>query len=589
MSKTPSLRSSFGLSDTPLDSTHQRIRHYSQSIDHPSNAMARSSEDSTSSSEDSSIHFLPVVTIRSNSRRDVELSRSSARSHLARTMHRQNKFKAGKARAKAAEDPDMALDRPTLKEGEDIVNQRKLVRYYQVPDKMVDDHTKMLLHYCRTCFWPGFGMGTATFHIPPFAFSYSSLVAQGPSLYHAVLWQAAVNLNFNRCSRVTDIGSIKHYQKALGHVSREVLKPISEIGETTLYAILSLVGPEFGINQQNRGASMAFDPPLSKLAWIHAFSRHPLTEMHADALYQLVDMKGGIDKLPTPGFRADLNTMDLIRSSQKLKRPHFPVSDVFDSIKGEHSRELFFGHSCDFQAAASDEHSLAEIDHLSQLGLPQEMLDVMIDMRVWAGILEKYQSRQLSNPDLSLIGSHRDLIQHRLLSTLPEYDKFGSETAIEWIEDVVAGSQINLGDIVQTGLLIFSIGVTFPITFNHAFQVTGQRLKHQLQREAHLLVGLGLHDLVLWLGMLVAMCAEQVGDNDLGTWCTGFLCHVERVRCRGPLVGGFNAPRSWHEVRDHSLAPFLWSSVACDVAGESIWGQVQGLLSRPGRRNIALM
>ncbi|RMJ15038.1 hypothetical protein CDV36_005286 [Fusarium kuroshium] len=475
--------------------------------------MGTSSEDSTaSSSEDSIIHFLPVVTIRSNnSRRDVELLRSSARSHLARTMHRQNKFKTGKGKAK--EDPDKKLDRPTLKEGEDIVNQRKLVRYYQVPDKMVDDHTKMLLHYCRTCFWPGFGMGAATFHIPPFAFSYSNLVAQGPTLYHALLWQAAVNLNFNRCSRVTDIGSIKHYQKALGHISREVEKPIAEIGETTLYAILSLVGPEFGITQQNRKASMAFDPPLSKLAWIHAFSRHPLTEMHADALYQLVDLKGGLDKLPTPGFRADLNTMDLIRSSQKLKRPHFPVSNTFDSIMGEHSRELYFGHSCDFEADASNEGSQAEIDRLTRFGLPEEMREVMLDMRVWASILEKYQRQQLSNPDLSLIGSHRDLIQHRLLSTLPEHEKFGSTMAIEWIEDAEASSQINLGELVQTGLLIFSIGVTFPITYDHAFQVTGQHLKHQLQREAHLLMGLGLHDLVLWLGMLVAMCAEQVGDG----------------------------------------------------------------------------
>ncbi|RSL49946.1 hypothetical protein CEP54_012184 [Fusarium duplospermum] len=482
-------------------------------------AMGTSSEDSTtSSSEDSSssIHFLPVVTIRSNnSRRDVELLRSSARSHLARTMHRQNKFKTGKA--KAADDPNKRLDRPILKEPEDIVNQRKLVRYYQVPDKMVDDHTKMLLHYCRTCFWPGFGMGAATFHIPPFAFSYSNLVAQGPTLYHALLWQAAVNLNFNRCSRVTDIGSIKHYQQALGHISREVEKPIAEIGETTLYAILSLVGPEFGITQQNRKASMAFDPPLSKLAWIHAFSRHPLTEMHADALYQLVDMKGGIDKLPTPGFRADLNTMDLIRSSQKLKRPHFPVSNTFDSIMGEHSRELYFGHSCDFEGVASDERSLAEINRLTQLGLPQEMRDVMLDMRVWASILEKYQRRQLSNPDLSLIGSHRDLIQHRLLSTLPDYEKFGSTMAIEWIEDAGTDSQLNLGELVQTGLLIFAIGVTFPITYDHAFQVTGQHLKHQLQREAHHLMGLGLHDLVLWLGMLVAMCAEQVGDDELDT------------------------------------------------------------------------
>ncbi|KAM0418962.1 hypothetical protein ACHAPT_012120 [Fusarium lateritium] len=551
--------------------------------------MGTSGDDSSSSSEESSsvqeptIHFLPTLTNRSNTRRDVELLRSSARSHLAKAMHRQNKFKTGKGKGKGKGGANKTRDQGNSGEGI-AVDPLELVRYQQVSDKLVDDHTQMLLHYSRNCFWPGFGMGAATFHVPPFALNYSNLVEQGPALYHAILWSSAVSLNFNRSSKVTDVGSIKHYQEALGHVSRDIKKPVSEIGEKTMYAIMSLVGPEFTVKKKKKKTPTAFDPPLSTLAWLNAFGRQPLTELHVAALFRLVDLKGGLDSISASGFRADLNCMDLIRSTQKLRRPHFPVSDVYQEVYPSHSRKLFFGHSADFQAVTSDD---SLIDSLTQLGLPDEILEVMLDMRVWVYVLEGYHNRVLSNPDLSLIGSHRDLIQHRLLSTLPEHEKFGSGEAIE---NYGADSQINIGDLVQAGLLIFSLGVTFPITYERPFELASQRLRYHLQREAHLLMRLGMYDVLLWLGMLVALCAEQVGDDDLGAWCSAFLYHVESVRRKGSLSEDDNpAPRTWQEVRDDSLVPFLWSSVACDRVGESIWEQVQELLRTPVERNTTFM
>ncbi|KAF4990772.1 hypothetical protein FDECE_14247 [Fusarium decemcellulare] len=468
--------------------------------------MIVSSNDSADSSDEHVVHFLPVVTTGSTSRREVELLRSSARSHLAKAMHRRKK---GKKKADKQQSPQMddtmaaVIDTPDT-----LLTRHKPVLRTGMADKVVDQHTRMLLHYCTTSFWPGFGLGSATFHIPPFALSFNSLVAQGPALYHALLWQAAVNLNFNKRSKVTDVGSIRHYHQAVNHISQDISRPVSAIGEQTMYAILSLIGPEMSGPDEDNAKTRVFQPPLADLAWIHVFGRRPLTESHADALCRIIDLKGGINTLMFPGFRADINLMDLIRSTQKLKRPHFPLSSVYLIIKTEHTRAGYFGHGSDFRNDPWDEGSLVQINALSSLGLPREIKEVMLDMRAWVKILEAYHYRTLTNPDLSLISCHRDLIQHRLLSALPDSNFFDPDKAIGWIEDLGSDSWPCIGDIVQTALLIFSLGVTFPVTYEYPHQLAVTRLRSQLEHGAHHLTTLGLHHLLVWLGMLGALAAS---------------------------------------------------------------------------------
>ncbi|KAF4499608.1 3-oxoacyl-(acyl-carrier) reductase [Fusarium agapanthi] len=293
-----------------------------------------------------------------------------------------------------------------------------------IPDRILDLHTKMLLHYCTQSFWSCFEIGSAAFHIPPFALDYNILVAQGPALVHACLWQAAVNLAFKRNSRVTDKQSLLHYNQAIAHISKDMAKPVAEIPEQTLYAIISLCGPEMSPDDGNGITKKAFDPP--------------------------------------------------------------------------------------------------------------------------------------------------DLIQQRLLATLPDgYDgKKPVQRDASGSPETTADHWTN--EIVQTALLVFSLGVACPISYAPPYHHAAQRLQAQLILYKEQAVYLGLSDLLIWLGMLGILCTEQVGSG-LREWFVGFLGRVEQKRRVAEDA------REWDEVSKESLEPVLWTSVACYTAAERAWHDVQGV------------
>jgi hypothetical protein len=528
----------------------------------------------SSSRKKISFHFLPAITTEPNSRREVELRQSSARSHLAKSMHRRKRASEKLSSEQEETDSNMTgqgiviVERSTKRNARPLLLTSGQLSMCVIPDKIVDPHTKMLLHYCTQSFWPGFEIGSAAFHIPPFALDYNTLVAQGPALVHACLWQAAVNLAFKRESRVIDRKSLMHYNQAIAHISKDLSKPISEIPEQTLYAILSLCDPEMSPDDGNGITKRAFDPPLAELSWIHVFGSRLLIDSHAKALMDLVDLKGGIHNVKYAGFQASFNYMDLVRATQKLAKPHLPVSQLYGRVKETHDRAKFFGYASDFVGHSPFEGSSGTIDRLSELGLAEDIREVICDMRVWVKVIEAHQQNALRNPDLSLLAAHRDLIQQRLLATLPngydgkkpvQMEAFGSAepTVDHWINEVV-----------QTALLIFSLGVTCPIAYAPPYHHAAQRLQAQLILYKERAIHLGLSDLLIWLGMLGLLCTEQVGSR-LREWFVEFLGTVERKhRIRDDL-------RDWGRVKKESLEPILWSSVACDTAAKLAWHDIQ--------------
>ncbi|KAF4945634.1 hypothetical protein FGADI_11756 [Fusarium gaditjirri] len=524
--------------------------------------------------KEDSFYFLPAITAEPNSRREVELRQSSARSHLAKSMHRRKRI--GKKLPPGPEDVEVhttdegmkAVERTTKRNDRQLLLPSGQLGMCVIPDRIVDPHTKMLLHYCTQSFWPGFEIGSAAFHIPPFALDYNTLVAQGPALVHACLWQAAVNLAFKRNSRVTDKESLLHYNQAIAHISKDITKPVSEITEQTLYAILSLCGPEMSPDDGNGITKKAFDPPLAELSWIHVFGSRLLIDSHAKALMKLVDLKGGIHNVKYAGFQASFNYMDLVRATQKLVKPHLPVSQLYGRVKETHDRNKFFGYASDFTEHSPSGESSAILDRLSVLGLAKDVREVIFDMRIWTKVIEAYHNSTLKNPDLSLLAAHRDLIQQRLLATLPEGYDVQKPVQIDASGSSETTPDHWINEIIQTALLIFSLGVTYPISYAPPYHHAAQRLQAQLILCEEPATSLGLSDLLIWLGMLGLLCGEQVGSG-LREWFVEFLSTLERKR---KITG---ETRHWELVKKESLEPMLWSFVACDTAAEMAWHDVQ--------------
>ncbi|KAM0354972.1 hypothetical protein ACHAPU_000816 [Fusarium lateritium] len=515
-------------------------------------------------------HFLPAVTATPPSRREIELRQSSARSHLAKSLHRRKRVNSNSIPHN--DDGDISSKNQLLTKssgngnaGSYLVPARLNIR--AMPDVIVDSHTKMLLLYCTQFFWPGFELGSAAFHFPSFAVDYNALLSQGPALVHAVLWQAAVSQATRRKSRVTDKTSLWHYNQAINYISKEISKPIDEIPEQTMYAILSLTGSEISTNEDII-TKRAFDPPLAELSWIHVFGSRLHIDTHAKALMKLVDLKGGIHSLKVAGFQASYNYMDLTRAAQQLIKPHLPISHIYDRVKETHDRAILFGYSAYFVHRPNPGDFSGHIERLRGLGISEEVKETMSDLRIWVKIIEAYHCGYLFAADHSLLASHRDLIQQRLLATLP--DDFVSETIFmtEEIRNIQAKPSPWINELVQTALLVFSLGVTFPITYAPPYHRLALRLQEQIDLCRESALDLKLYDFLIWVGLLGVLCAEQVSD-DRREWFIQHLIIVEQKRA--DTLG----LRGWEAVKRESLETFLWSPISCDCAAKVAWMEVQ--------------
>ncbi|KAF4998707.1 hypothetical protein FGRMN_3033 [Fusarium graminum] len=521
------------------------------------------------------LHFLPVTTITLSSRREIELRQSSARSHLARSWHKRKR--ASSNSVPDNKDGDLIEDMSSRNQwitkssdkesaGNYLIAGRLNIR--AMPDIIVDSHTKMLLLYCTQFFWPGFELGSAAFHFPSFAVDYNALISQGPALVHAVLWQAAVSQAIRRKSRVTDKASLWHYSQAINCISKEILRPIDKIPEQTMYAILSLTGSELSPDEEDIISKRAFDPPLAELSWIHVFGSRLHIDAHAKALMKLVDLKGGIHSLKVAGFQASYNYMDLTRATQKLIKPYLPVSHIYDRVKETHHRGSYFGYSAYFPLMRSSGNLAENIESLSGHGLSKDTMEITCDLRVWVKIIEAYHRGDLSTVDHSLLAGHRDLIQQRLLRTLPNELPIETVLMTEEMEGVRVKSSTWINDLVQTALLIFSLGVTFPITYAPPYHRLALRLQEQIEQYNKSALELKLHDLLIWVGLLGVLCAEQV-NNNRREW---FIQHLIMIEQRHPAALG---AREWGAIKQESLESFLWSPISCDGAAKTAWVEVR--------------
>ncbi|KAJ9603803.1 hypothetical protein H2200_011989 [Cladophialophora chaetospira] len=437
-----------------------------------------------------------------------------------------------------------------------------------------------LFHHAVTIIWPGFHPGTSRLHAPDFTSSWESLWARGPALFHATIWHAAVNLSIRRRSPITEHASLMHYHRALRYLSEAVHASVDDVGESIMFAILALATAEEGPYQESQHAITGFVPPFPELQWLNILSRRPMVAVHREAMFRLVDLRGGLDALTMQGLAGAIFFLDVISATSNLSPPHFSIPTAFR-----------FGDGFEYQRSPieSSEETSSAIHQLRSLGLVKEVHEVMLEMRSWTNYLEMCSDGSVPSPDLALISAQRSILQHRLLCTLSPskgHEAVSSDSR-EASED---GDTPEVTDLVQSGTLIFSTGVVFPIADTQVHHRLAKRLKRQLLRFQDGMLKPDLHDLSIWLCMLGCLAAIQASDQTLRDWFLEAVLQVEKRRAtrrreayRTGMVADnkrFAAKvpfmvRSWSVTRDSCLRNFLWHSHACDLVAEVVWKEVQ--------------
>jgi hypothetical protein len=148
---------------------------------------------------------------------------------------------------------------------------------------------------------------------------------------------------------------------------------------------------------------------------------------------------------------------------------------------------------------------------LVALGLEDPLLDVILDMRIFTVLIDAYCEKKVESPNLSRLALHRNLIHRRLLSTLPSESE----------SDESLGSNLNITALTRTVVMVFALGVTFPIAYKKPLETLVDMLQQLITLHYSELLNLGLSDFLTWaliVGALPLPNAPLLLRCRGGTW-----------------------------------------------------------------------
>jgi hypothetical protein len=227
-----------------------------------------------------------------------------------------------------------------------------------------------------------------------------------------------------------------------------------------------------------------------------------------------------------------------LAASQILSCPQFP----FIPLEGDKNPTL------------QDQLSLGQTDlkHrfmlLCKIRFTTELAEVFQATKAYTSIVEKYDDRSTTEPNLRKISNQRNFVQHRLLSLLP---------AGKLDQDFRKSHPVY--EICRLAVLIFGVGVIFPLPAQTAPLPTLVKLLQAELQESSLESDWWFPDAVevlIWVLTLGGIAATGLPNR---TW---FVTALGRVTAYSGLS-------RWRDLKP-VLDRILWLDSACDFGGQQL-------------------
>ena len=452
-------------------------------------------------------------------------------------------------------------------------------------DLLSDSHSTKLLHHCITVLWPGYEPPGSKLLSVPFANSWACMLQDGDVLFHASLWKAAQHLGGG--TKIMSSRSIRHQFLAVQGIRKSLSRTLQTITEDLIYSILILSLPlEFGPAAQETRSKMGFNPPFQTLQWLNTIGKQTAGNDHQVALYHLLGLRGGIDTLTSPWLAGAIMYQDIARSTQLLCMPHFPLYHLQLNLVERVTRHSYFGLASEADIEQDQDFICSQLCTEDRFGfhcLRPDLLDAVEDVRVWVRVLRAYANNTVENPDLGFLAVRRNCLQHKVLSTLGT-----SESIHEDImpEKALEDTAFLMNTLLQNGLLLFSIGVTFPIECPNLYKILANRLQAQVGYGFIMFQERELQAFGIWLCTLGGLASGHISAWTQRSWFVDAACRITTVGHRkSVLEEGIEFPEeslnfswircSWYVIKETALRPLLWYDAACDSGAEDFWWQVQ--------------
>lgn len=190
---------------------------------------------------------------------------------------------------------------------------------------------------------------------------------------------------------------------------------------------------------------------------------------------------------------------------------------------------------------------------LEQLGLASQIVEAMTAASVYVDIMKTCME---GSHDVSLLSDQRNLTQFTILSVPPAAD----------IQNVFAQPIDEAAyEACRLGMLIFSVGVVFPIPANNTpLPGLAQKLQAVLRRPeaSPLYTDMKYRVLLIWVMTLGGIAAfDSPAERAFFASALGNLSRRT----------GLN---SWSDVK-RGMELMLWYDIACDEAGETFFTEAQ--------------
>jgi hypothetical protein len=329
-------------------------------------------------------------------------------------------------------------------------------------------------------------------------------------------------------------------------VSREMSNPSRAVCDAMIWSVVCMAHNK-AEDDVNGLPDIPFTAPMQRLQWLDVYGCLRPNLIHIGGLIQMVDLRGGIEKIELPGLASVISFSDIVTSSTFLLHPVFPWIPLEMSRKNKTMQELL-----GYRDADIDRYY---VQH-QHLGLPRSITEILCAMNTYTNLVDQAQRGRY---DLSLLADQRSIVHYTLLC-LPSAAPNQSDSNPNNSQAPPLQPQDIIYEVLRLACLIYSVGIVLPIPPQSSpIMKLAELLRDTLSNPNYpsLWTTPQAQVALLWILTIGGIAATHTPHR---SWYIDRLCRVVE-----------HHKIASYEHLSRYLAMLAWYPVACDTPGMDLW------------------
>ncbi|KAL5334867.1 hypothetical protein BJX70DRAFT_344427 [Aspergillus crustosus] len=407
--------------------------------------------------------------------------------------------------------------------------------------------------YCLSCLWPGLTPGPSGTNMQ----SWFPMSLSDPTLFTAFLYGSLSHMRVQALNGWIPRHMFRARQQRLLEtvemetikmVSREMNNPSRAVCDAMIFSVVCMAHNKADDNSTGY-QTPPFTAPMQRLQWLDVYGSLRTNMVHIGGLVQMVNLRGGIDKIQLPGLASVISFSDLVTSTTYLFHPVFPWIPL-EPLRKDMTMQELLGY-----ADIGIDHYYTHFQHL---GLPRILAEIICAMNTYTGLVDGCLEGQMSY-DPCLLADRRNVIHYNLVC-LPKVT-----TEPEPNNTFYAPQPHDIRyETFRLACIVYSVGVILPLPAQSTpLTKIAELLHNTLRISNHPSIWGSSHAQValLWILTLGGIAAYNTPHRP---WYADMLSRVVK----------HNEITSYDELK-RCLAMIAWYPIACDKPGTDLWAEVE--------------